>query len=361
MLLAKPSLRDAGEALIAAANEAGGRDNITVVLLRLEDVHAGEPPLDEHATLVGAPSVAAPVGRRSPRRPPGGGRESEPAARARRRRRARRAGAAVIVLVLLGLLASAGYIAQQSVYFIGTNSRGLVTLFRGVPYRLAGNIDLYSSDYVSGVSASTLTPERRRALLDHSLRSEANARLVDTQPRTRTARMRPRAMNRPIIRLFGLVVAAVRAARRVHLALDGLRSLLAARQPAQRAPAARAAAHRPRADRRRRRHRARAQRAQPPKASTNAPTRPAKSSRTRSATPTPTSAAPGSSASATPPERPDATNLQTILDQLQGKKPQGEKVITTLDPRAQRVANAALGEARKARWSRSTRAPAPSR
>ena len=54
---------------------------------------------------------------------------------------------------------------------------------------------------------------------------------------------------------------AVRAARRVHLALDDLRSLLAARQRAQRAHAARAAAHRPRADRRRRRHRARAQRA----------------------------------------------------------------------------------------------------
>jgi peptidoglycan glycosyltransferase len=37
-----------------------------------------------------------------------------------------------------------------------------------------------------------------------------------------------------------------------------------------------------------------------------------------------------------------STNLQTILDQLQGKKPQGAKVLTTLDPAAQRVANAAL-------------------
>ncbi|MHB8241139.1 MAG: peptidoglycan D,D-transpeptidase FtsI family protein [Solirubrobacteraceae bacterium] len=37
-----------------------------------------------------------------------------------------------------------------------------------------------------------------------------------------------------------------------------------------------------------------------------------------------------------------ASNLQTILNQLQGKKPVGEKVVTTLDPRAQRVANAAL-------------------
>jgi penicillin-binding protein A len=36
------------------------------------------------------------------------------------------------------------------------------------------------------------------------------------------------------------------------------------------------------------------------------------------------------------------TNLQSVLDQLQGKKPRGEKVITTLDPAAQRVANGAL-------------------
>ena len=37
------------------------------------------------------------------------------------------------------------------------------------------------------------------------------------------------------------------------------------------------------------------------------------------------------------------TNLQSVLDQLQGKEPQGEKVITTLDPSAQRVARDALG------------------
>jgi peptidoglycan glycosyltransferase len=37
------------------------------------------------------------------------------------------------------------------------------------------------------------------------------------------------------------------------------------------------------------------------------------------------------------------TNLQTILDQLQGKRPQGDDVFTTLDPPAQQVANSALG------------------
>jgi penicillin-binding protein A len=38
----------------------------------------------------------------------------------------------------------------------------------------------------------------------------------------------------------------------------------------------------------------------------------------------------------------DESNLQAILNQLQGRKPQGDRVITTLDPGAQRVANAAL-------------------
>ena len=52
-----------------------------------------------------------------------------------------------------------------------------------------------------------------------------------------------------------------------------------------------------------------------------------------------TSATPGSSATATRTStaRP-ARTCRAILDQLQGKKPQGDKVITSLDPRAQAVA-----------------------
>jgi peptidoglycan glycosyltransferase len=37
-----------------------------------------------------------------------------------------------------------------------------------------------------------------------------------------------------------------------------------------------------------------------------------------------------------------ATNLQGVLDQLQGKKPQGDEILTTLDPRAQLLARGAL-------------------
>jgi PPM family protein phosphatase len=174
LLLANSSLSNAGEALIAAANDAGGRDNITVVLLRLEEVRAGAPPAPEQATMTGAPAVAPAVRPRIPRRP-GAGRPSELATAARLRARLRRVRGLAILVVVLALLGSGAYLALQSVYFIGTNSRGLVTLYKGVPFDLPFGLSLFSSDYVSGVSASTLTPQRRRTLLDHSLRSESNA------------------------------------------------------------------------------------------------------------------------------------------------------------------------------------------
>jgi PPM family protein phosphatase len=220
LLLANPLLRDAGEALIAAANEAGGRDNITVVLLRLEDVRVGqERAFDEHTTIVGLPAVpppgvpspaappadvppsagpppavaspavpppaapasaVVPPAARAPapvtrRRTPRAAEASAPAPGGRPRRRLRHGGAIAFLLTVLVVIGAGAYLAFQSVYFIGTNERGLVTIFEGLPYRLPGNLSLYSSQYVSGVSASTLSPEQRHSLLDHSLRSEADA------------------------------------------------------------------------------------------------------------------------------------------------------------------------------------------
>jgi serine/threonine protein phosphatase PrpC len=168
------SLRAAGEALIAAANQAGGRDNITVLLVRLQDVSEAQQrpqpePAPEQATMTGAPAVTR---ARAPRRPetPAGARGG-----ARRRRRVRRAGVLAAVLVVLGLIAAGAYVATQSVYFIATNNRGLVTVYRGLPFSLPAGLALYSSDYVSGVSAATLSAERRHTLLDHSLRSRNDA------------------------------------------------------------------------------------------------------------------------------------------------------------------------------------------
>ncbi len=208
ILSSQPRLRDAGESLLAAANQAGGRDNITVVLLRLEDVDGDAGPV-EQPTMVGAissaevrerlaesdagtsdpdgsraPTAASPTGR-GVRTGPGDLTTSHPMPRrpragpartpAPRRRRPRpRAGPVVGLCVLLGVLFAA-YIASQSVYFVGTNGRGFVTMFRGVPYVLPGNVPLYTADFVSGVSASTVATNRRRTLLDHSLRSHDDA------------------------------------------------------------------------------------------------------------------------------------------------------------------------------------------
>jgi serine/threonine protein phosphatase PrpC len=197
LVRASRTLREAGEALVAAANEAGGRDNITVVLLRVEDVHAAlgldpDPPTDTDLRVLAPPPGgrgAAPVGEGvvlggaaapaasplTPRRPRRGGERAPGGRSPAQRRRRRLLGSLAVLVTLLVLIGAGAYLALQSVYFIGTDSRGLVTLYQGVPYSLPGNIDLYSSTYVSGVSASTLSPARRHSLLDNSLRSEANA------------------------------------------------------------------------------------------------------------------------------------------------------------------------------------------
>ncbi len=202
ILLAHAGLRAAGEGLIAAANEAGGRDNITVILVRLEEVDGFAAPsrsgarsaereaerveTGEEDTLSGVPVVTAapPASARTPRtaaprrpqRSPRGGPGSAAAQGAAHSRSGlRRARTAMFTLVVIGFLIAGAYVASQSVYFIGTNSRGLVTVFRGVPFELPGGVKLYSKDYVSGVSSATLEPQRRHTLLDHSLRAESDA------------------------------------------------------------------------------------------------------------------------------------------------------------------------------------------
>jgi PPM family protein phosphatase len=206
MLLSHPRLHDAGEQLIAAANAAGGKDNITVLLFRVESLaNEGEGIADGHATMTTLAPAPEALGKRAaraghsdpqaqlgvavqdgdpgetlgqaviPRRPRRAVPASRPSRGARARRRLRRLRGPVIALVVVGLLASGAYLALQSVYFIGTNQRGLVTMFSGLPYELPGKIKLYSSSYVSGVSAATLPAARREALLDHSLRSEVDA------------------------------------------------------------------------------------------------------------------------------------------------------------------------------------------
>ena len=184
------SLAEAARGLVRAANDAGGRDNITVVLFRLEDAGAapaaetgeqpsvasepGAPPSTESSPVV----AEAPTQRLRARAPDGPTAAPAPAAdpapvRRRRRRRVTLGlalGALVVVPVLIG-----AYVASQAVYFIGTDPQGFVTMYRGLPYELPAGIDLYKVNYVSGLRARALPQRRRARLLDHQLRSRDDA------------------------------------------------------------------------------------------------------------------------------------------------------------------------------------------
>ncbi len=64
VLRAHRDLHEAGEALIAQANEAGGRDNITVILLRVEEVEAGAADgADGAGAAEQRTKISAPAGR----------------------------------------------------------------------------------------------------------------------------------------------------------------------------------------------------------------------------------------------------------------------------------------------------------
>ncbi len=190
------TLPDAGRALIEAANAAGGRDNITVVLFRLEEISEAAPAVDQpttagrtalstadvRAAVAGQPAAPAPASApvRSEAAAPTQPRRLSPSAappeRLRRSRRSRRLAMTFAFLALIVLpLGFGAYAANGAVYFIGTDDQGLVTLYRGLPYSLPAGVDLFKPTYVSGVPLQTVPAPRRKRLIDHQLRSHDDA------------------------------------------------------------------------------------------------------------------------------------------------------------------------------------------
>jgi protein phosphatase len=215
ILRAAPSLREAGRRLIQAANDAGGRDNITVVLFRLEELPeaagadaagadqttmAGGSALRAQAvrealaqSSAAGPAAPAPTGAPAP---PATAPTPAPPPRPRRPRsagpspagsRRRRWVLPAVVAIVLGVIAAGAWVASQTVYFIGTDGHGQVTLYQGVPYDLPGGIHLYSPSFVSGVNATEVDPTRRSRLLDHTLRSHSDA--IDLMRRLEQGRL----------------------------------------------------------------------------------------------------------------------------------------------------------------------------
>jgi protein phosphatase len=175
ILAEAPTLDAAVEALIGAANEAGGRDNITVVSFRVDDAE-GAAAADEGATLIGPSAEEAGLSAERVRaaRERQAVREREPVEVPRRGRWKTVAKVAAIVLVIAGIGAAAVFGARQ-IYFLGIDEGGRVTLYRGLPYDLPLGIELYSEVYSIPVQASSVPVDRRDSLTDHDLRSRDDA------------------------------------------------------------------------------------------------------------------------------------------------------------------------------------------
>lgn len=194
-------LAAAADRLIDEANAAGGRDNITVVLFRVED--ADSIVLEQATEIAEAASISnleaaqaaaasvpvtpAPVMRarlarlqgRKPKMPAG---FTQPAPQQRHFGVLGKTVAALVATaVVLFLVGGGGYLASRQLYFLGTNGQGTVVVYRGFPYVLPFGIPMYETYYVSGVPAASIPPALRKTLLNHAMRDQGNATTLINQ------------------------------------------------------------------------------------------------------------------------------------------------------------------------------------
>ncbi|MBI2692073.1 MAG: Stp1/IreP family PP2C-type Ser/Thr phosphatase [Solirubrobacterales bacterium] len=200
-------MQEIAESLIRKANENGGVDNITVIAFTVdgestkspqapsaEDAPRGDETIIAPAVVV--PAAAAQTPTAEPARPAdtpparpqtvagaNGSGQAPPttapsAAYAQRRaesKKSRRWVGAVIVSIVLLIGISGAVVGSLNVYFIGGNEKGLVTVYRGLPYELPLSIDLYTRDFVTNVPVSELPAATRARILDHKLRTRTDA------------------------------------------------------------------------------------------------------------------------------------------------------------------------------------------
>jgi protein phosphatase len=159
----RDDLDAAARALVARANDAGGEDNITVVLFEVAGSaraieETGELPLrDDEETLHGIPS---PFARE----------EAEPA------RRRMRVGPALIATGLAVLVVGAlAVFGLSRAHFVGVEENGAVAVYQGLPWDLGFGVKLYRVVYESPLIAANLSQAERRELFDHELQTRDGA------------------------------------------------------------------------------------------------------------------------------------------------------------------------------------------
>jgi protein phosphatase len=158
----RDDLDAAARALVDRANDAGGEDNITVVLFEVAGSakaveETGELRLrDDEETLHGIPSPFA--------------EEPVPA-----RRRARVGPALIATGLAVLLLGAVAVFGLSRAHFVGVEENGTVAVYQGLPWDLGFGIKLYRIVYESPLLAANLSQDERRDLFDHDLQSREGA------------------------------------------------------------------------------------------------------------------------------------------------------------------------------------------
>jgi PPM family protein phosphatase len=170
----RSDLKSAAKALVRAANNGGGEDNITVVFFEIDGPveHTVElPPREDGAEgpdeeetldeLDRVPAIQATNGHARPEAPRGPGRRL-----------------LVATLFLTLVVCASGFVVWGlwRSHFVGTDANGHVAVYQGVPWNVVGNVRLYHAVYVSPLLAAQLSQVERQKLFDHSLRSDSSAR-----------------------------------------------------------------------------------------------------------------------------------------------------------------------------------------
>ena len=200
ILRSAASLDEAAEALVRAANQSGGKDNITVILFRLGEGVPGDGGGHDRAgrprTTRRSPAAlqrrrlqaAATRGRRTPavsdatvihRRAGAASRRRRAASGAGRRaaaavggsRCASRSGWSLLAAVVGGALRAEppGLLRRDE------RRRPRDRLPRASPTSCRSGINLYQQEYASGMPARAIPAARRARVLDHEWRSRSDA------------------------------------------------------------------------------------------------------------------------------------------------------------------------------------------
>jgi PPM family protein phosphatase len=182
----RTSLDRAARALVDAANQGGGEDNITVIVFELGDdgaeVSTPSPaaderePIDDERTLTeldAVPTVGdTMVVSRAELESLGATRA---AGKAAGRRRIPRVAIAVVAATTVVIVAALVVWTLSRSYFVGVQSDGHVAVYQGFPWNIVGGVKLYRVRYESPVLAGQLSQGERRTLFDHDLRTYGRA------------------------------------------------------------------------------------------------------------------------------------------------------------------------------------------